>query len=173
MNNIDITAEITRLAADPEFAHLDQNGNLYDVTFAAKNIRAQLKKAFQGVKFSVRKRGAGCVYVSWIDGPRVAEVEQITNRYRAGHFCGMEDIFNYEKTAWNQLFGNVDYIICQREHSAAAIERAIDAAFNRYDLAAAGIQRPSVAEYENGSLWRIETPTGGRNLQQLIRELAS
>src|SRR5690554_195360 len=83
MNNIDITAEITRLAADPEFAHLDQNGNMYDVTFAAKNIRAQLKKAFQGVKSSVRKRGAGCVYVSWIDGPGVAEVEQITNRYRA------------------------------------------------------------------------------------------
>lgn len=172
MNNIDLTQEIARLAADPEYAYLAQGGDLYDAAFAAKNIRVHLKKEFKGVKFSVRKRSAGCVYISWVDGPRVAEVEQITNRYRAGHFCGMEDIFNYQNTAWNQLFGNVDYIICQREHSAEAIEKAIDIAFNRYNLAEAGIQRPAVADYVSGSLWRIETPARGRNLQQLIRELA-
>jgi len=35
----------------------------------ASNLRIEFKKAFPGVKFSVRKEHFGCVRIAWTDGP--------------------------------------------------------------------------------------------------------
>jgi len=66
---------------------------------AAAAIKAELKKAFPLVKFSVTSEGfanGDSVHISWTDGPKRDAVENITGKYQYGHFNGMEDI--YENT---------------------------------------------------------------------------
>ena len=40
-----------------------------DAVAVAKMIRKDLKAAFPGTKFSVRKNGYDCVTINWTDGP--------------------------------------------------------------------------------------------------------
>jgi len=71
---------------------------LTEAAEAAKLIRAELKKAFPNVKFSVRSNnyaGGDSVYVRWTDGPVWDAVTEITRKYQYGHFDGMEDIYEY------------------------------------------------------------------------------
>ena len=46
--------EVARLHGAPEFAHLTQGDDCYSGKLAS-NIRTELRRAFPGVKFSVRK----------------------------------------------------------------------------------------------------------------------
>lgn len=65
---------------------------------AAKAIRAELKVAFKGVKFSVTSESysmGDSVSVSWTNGPSRAEVDAITDKYQEGHFNGMIDSYEY------------------------------------------------------------------------------
>lgn len=65
---------------------------------AAKMIRAELKKTFPEVKFSVRAKGyagGNSVDAYWTDGPRTAEVNAIIDKYQYGHFDGMDDSYHY------------------------------------------------------------------------------
>jgi Large polyvalent protein associated domain 29 len=68
----------------------------------AKLIRVALKKAFPGVKFSVRSSvysmGAS-ITVGWTDGPMTKAVEAVTGAYAGGGFDGMIDMA-YSKNAW-------------------------------------------------------------------------
>lgn len=67
---------------------------------AAAAIRAELKTVFSGVKFSVTSEsfsGGDAVRISWTDGPTDAQVSKITNKYSAGRFNGMEDIYEYNE----------------------------------------------------------------------------
>jgi Large polyvalent protein associated domain 29 len=68
----------------------------------AKLIRAALKKAFPGVKFSVRSSvysmGAS-IRVGWTDGPSTKAVESVTAAYAGGGFDGMIDMA-YSKDSW-------------------------------------------------------------------------
>lgn len=73
-------------------------GNLTGAAACAAAIRADLKKAFPGVKFSVRSEnfaGGDAVRVGWEDGPTRKQVEAITQNYTAGSFNAMEDIYEY------------------------------------------------------------------------------
>ncbi len=66
---------------------------------AAAAIKAELKEAFPGIKFSVTSKSfsmGDSVNIDWTDGPTVKEVEQFSSKYQYGHFNGMEDI--YENT---------------------------------------------------------------------------
>lgn len=57
-------------------------------------LRAELKREFPGVKFSVtRARGTayGWVRVSWVDGPTGSDVRAITAAYEGSGFDGMTD----------------------------------------------------------------------------------
>lgn len=66
---------------------------------AAAAIKAELKKVFPLIKFSVTSEsfsGGDSVNISWTDGPQRDAVENITGKYQYGHFNGMEDI--YENT---------------------------------------------------------------------------
>jgi hypothetical protein len=65
---------VTMLRNDKNFGHLKQTGpDVYgSAKLAASNIRAELKKAFPGVKFSVRSEtfsGGDSIDVKWMDGP--------------------------------------------------------------------------------------------------------
>jgi Large polyvalent protein associated domain 29 len=68
----------------------------------AKLVRAALKKAFPGVKFSVRSStysGGASIRVGWVDGPSTKAVQAVTCAYAGGGFDGMIDMA-YNKDAW-------------------------------------------------------------------------
>jgi hypothetical protein len=63
----------------------------------AKLVRAALKNAFPGVKFSVRMStgtAAAGMNVSYSDGPTEREVRAITGHYEGRHFNGMTDDYD-------------------------------------------------------------------------------
>lgn len=66
----------------------------YTVVETGKAIRAALREAFPGVKFSLRgSRGTGHGWfsLSWTDGPNTHQVDAITNGFRSSYFDGMTD----------------------------------------------------------------------------------
>lgn len=81
-----------------------------------KILRAALKDAFPGVKFSVRKSG-GSTYVSWTDGPTAKQVNAVTDCFEGAGFDPMTDYKYYisqEYKGETVKFG-VDYILTSRE----------------------------------------------------------
>ena len=65
---------------------------------AAAAIKAELKAAFPGIKFSVTSDSfsmGDSVHISWTDGPTTEEVKAISGKYQYGHFNGMEDIYEH------------------------------------------------------------------------------
>ena len=94
---------------------------------AGKNLRAQLRARWPGVKFSVRTdryAGGSSLDVRWTDGPTVDQVDAIAKRYRAGSFDGMTDCYEFSRNAWNEAFGAAMYVFTQRDYSPAALEWA-------------------------------------------------
>lgn len=68
---------------------------------AAKAIKEELKEAFPAVTFRVTSESfsmGNAVNIYWIDGPTVASVDAIADKYQFGHFNGMEDIYEYSNT---------------------------------------------------------------------------
>ncbi|MGL6579866.1 DUF3560 domain-containing protein [Aeromonas hydrophila] len=111
-------AEAARLAAGaPEYAHLVPLGE-QDTggVAAAKNVRRDLKKAFPGVKFSV-KSNYSTVNVSWQDGPTRKEVDALIGKFEQGRFDGMTDGYEYNTSAFNNMYGAVQYTFTSRAHS--------------------------------------------------------
>jgi len=64
---------------------------------AKKDAKTALKKdlaaAFPGVKFSMRIKNYDTLYLAWMEGPTVREVNAIAEKYVYGHFNAMEDIY--------------------------------------------------------------------------------
>lgn len=84
----------------------------------AKKIRATLKKAFPGVKFSVRSKTysmGDSVYVSWTDGPLEEDVNRILERFESGYYDGMQDMYVFTGYEWEgQTIVGAKYISCGR-----------------------------------------------------------
>lgn len=106
-------AEVERLKG--EYPDLIQNSGGADV---AKNIRKLLKAKFPKVKFSVRRDG-NAIYVKYADGPDVKAVDEVAGMFEAGYFNGMEDIYEYERTPFTELFGSVKYVFVTMEGGKA------------------------------------------------------
>lgn len=73
-----------------------------NATECAKRIRADLKAAFPGVKFSVRSSyfsQGSAVDVRYAGGPPEAEVQAIMNAYGGRGFDGTDDSTFYKKGA--------------------------------------------------------------------------
>jgi hypothetical protein len=71
---------------------------LTEAAKAAKAIKAELKKAFPSIKFSVRSSNfsmGNSVDIGWTNGPVTKAVEEITDKYQYGHFDGMIDLYEY------------------------------------------------------------------------------
>ena len=55
-------------------------------------IRAALKAAFPGRKFSVRKSSGSAVCIDWTDGPTVEQVQAVSRKFELEGFDGMTDM---------------------------------------------------------------------------------
>lgn len=94
----------------------------------AKYLRAALKAAFPGVKFSVRTStysGGASIRVGWTDGPMAAEVDKTAQRYAGATFDGMTDSKDYHRTliaegdAVREVRWGADFVFTDRELSPA------------------------------------------------------
>ncbi|TSD83272.1 hypothetical protein FFK22_038565 [Mycobacterium sp. KBS0706] len=158
--------EWDRLQAEPANGHLTQGDDQSSGVLAAKNIRAILRRAFPGERFSVQKRSWGSVSIQWEDGPTEEQVRGLVDRFRSGSFDGSQDLYVSKKTAWNALFGGTQYLNLTRFHSPALITRAVaEVMMNIGDI---GIAMPTAEDYAAGKLWDIEVP-GAHGLESLIR----
>ena len=116
-------------ALQAAFPHLVAvGGKNHSRIAAAKNIRIELKALWPSVKFSVKGEsfsGGDAIRVSWEDGPIVAQVEEVVGKYKAGSFNGMEDIYEYSRSAWKEAFGDAKYLSCSRDNSDKAVASAL------------------------------------------------
>jgi hypothetical protein len=65
----------------------------------AKLVRAELRAAFPGVKFSVRcsaGTASSWMNVSWADGPTTGQVDEIAGRFEGRKFNGMTDSYDHQ-----------------------------------------------------------------------------
>lgn len=150
--------ETARIAANElESNNPDNAGLLTTATesnttnLAAKNIRILLKKHFPGVKFSVRKRDYTCINVSWTDGPTRDTVEAIVDKFQEGNFNGMEDIYEYNDSAFNRVYGGVKYLFCSRDVSDELIAESIEQLRKKYGESTIPAD-VTLATYKSGAL---------------------
>jgi hypothetical protein len=125
----------------------------YGCVVAAKNIRKELKAAFPGVKFSVvseKYAGGNSINVRYEDGPAVAEVEAIANKYAVGNFDGMTDCYNYEASYWADAFGGSKFIFVGRDFSDESVAAGIAAVVEKFG----NVNEPSVEDFRNGNARR-------------------
>lgn len=139
-------------AANPHLVPVGQVfGKNDSLNAAAKNIRIELKAAFPGVKFSVKSSrfsGGDSIDVRWTDGPNGDQVDAIIDRYSAGSFNGMEDIYEYSRSAWTDAFGDAKYVHSSRALSDKAIESAIRTAKAQGRIS----EEATLADYHAGRL---------------------
>lgn len=91
---------------------------------AAANIREELKRTFPGVTFKVTSETfsmGDSVDIRWSMGPAVSEVRKITDKYKDGHFCGMQDLHEYDGSAYGRavesVLGRAKYVSPERADS--------------------------------------------------------
>lgn len=95
-----------------------------------KLIRADLKKAFPGVKFSVRGERASMMTatrISWTDGPDERTVDEVVANYRAKERDATGDYWDARETTdpeGNRVYYGSDYVTLSRRIS----EKYMDAA---------------------------------------------
>lgn len=170
--------ECERLKGADEYKHLTQvsQENHSGGKLVAKNIRVELKKSFPGVKFSV-KSDYSSVNIRWTDGPTEEKVNEIAGKYKAGSFNGMEDMYEYSRSPWGDVFGDVQYISTRREDSPEQVEKAIQILTEKYpeNMKALGFV-PTVADFERGAYLHIDFYGEGswsqyNSLQRKIHEV--
>lgn len=87
---------------------------------AAQNIRRELAKEFQGIKFSVTSSifsGGNDINISWTDGPTTKEIDDIVNKYNdhATDYTG--DFRDPTNEVFNSLYGGAKYVMTNRRMS--------------------------------------------------------
>lgn len=80
----------------------------------AKEIRAQLKAAFPGIKFWVTSKDS--INISWIDGPTRQAVENIANQYQSIARC---------EATGDILRGGNTYVFAERRYSELALKQGL------------------------------------------------
>lgn len=160
-----IQREEARKQLKTEYSHLIQSPGSGGKG-AAKNIRIELKKAWPKIKFSVRSDYSS-ININWLDGPTERQVETIVNRYEAGSFDGMEDIYRYSESAFNDVFGSVQYVFTRRENSDGELLRAFDVLKKRYGGNMTDIKSIDLAEYRKGNLRHVPMNFGGGSRDDL------
>lgn len=175
MNN-PISREVARIALKAKYPNLTMvSGEDYreNLVTAAKNIRAELKAAYPGIKFSVRTERfsmGNAIRVGWTDGPNTAQVEAITNKYKAGSFNGYEDLYEYSRSDWKDAFGSAKYVSTSRGQSESLVESGIRHIARRY-----GVEPITIEQYKSGGAWRWTTDSGielGTELNRYLHKLS-
>lgn len=117
----DYTQLVKELKAQYSWA-VSPSNKLDSLNAAAKNLRTELKRAFPGVKFSVRSSrfsGGNSIDISWSFGPTNPQVCKISNKYQDGHFDGMQDLYEYDRSAYgnavSHVLGRAKFVAEQRD----------------------------------------------------------
>ncbi len=90
-------------------------------------IKKELKVKFPGVKFSVRSstysmgNSVDVDYNKGTNAPNLKDVEQVTYKYKAGHFDGMTDMYEY---TYKGNGPTADYIFVKQNYPRAVYEAA-------------------------------------------------
>lgn len=105
--------EVARLKA--EYPYLNAKGDHMSSAEVAKNVRTLLKHKFPGAKFSVRKSDGDAIYVRWTGGPEHEDVDTLARMFKQGTFDGMTDCYEYSLSPFNDAFGGVRYVFCDRD----------------------------------------------------------
>lgn len=105
------------------------------VTETAKLLRAALKAAWPGMKFSVRSdsySGGASIRVRYTDGPTKAQVEAIAHLYEGASFDGMIDLKSHHTSLIADPDGTVrevhhgaDYVFVDRDITIELIARLV------------------------------------------------
>lgn len=105
------------------------DGKLSPQARAAANIKAELSRAFPGIKFSVRSEGfsmGDAVDVGWELGPTTQEVDALLGKYKRGSFDGMTDSYDYDHSAFgdavDQVLGRSKYVHSSRRYPDGVME---------------------------------------------------
>lgn len=111
----------------------------YTAAETAKFVRAELKKAFPGVKFSVRSTRSR-VEVDWQDGPAWEAVDAVTKRFAGATFDSMTDLKEYHTSIDEQgrKVRYADWTNCNRHISRELMGR----------VAAEEAEKWGITEYE-------------------------
>ena len=152
-----------------------KGGKRWGATLAAENIRRELKRAFPGIKFSVRSSvysGGDSINIGWVDGPTAAAVDRISDKYEAGKFNGMDDSYTYSRdihAVWGDTFGDAHYVFTNRHFSDKAITWALDHVAEEWGLPAGG-QEISAEAFKNGRLHCVCPARHCEDFQRLTHE---
>lgn len=112
---------VERVKADNPHLSAVAAGKYGGAAHAARNMRVEFKLA--GIKpKSVRSSsysGGDSIDVylphdASDDAMKAAEA--IAKKYQAGNFNGMEDIYEYKRSPWTEVFGDAKYVFVQREY---------------------------------------------------------
>lgn len=85
-------------------------GKLSSQARAAANLRTELATRFPGVNFSVKSEsfsGGNSIHYSWSLGPTSDEVRDVADKYKYGHFDGMDDSYNNDHSAYGDAVDRV------------------------------------------------------------------
>lgn len=165
-------AEKTRLAV--EFAHLQRAENTHQGgVFTARNIRAELKRAFSGVKFSV-KSDYSSVRIDWTDGPTEKQVQEIVGKFDIGQSDEHTDYHGTKDTAFSELFGGVEYLFIHRATSDDFTAQALAEWWPTRGESATR-QAPTVQDYRKGEgvfSWRDGDEYAARSFRDHLKNIA-
>ena len=105
----------------------------------AKLVRAELKKTFPKIKFTVRSStysmGAS-ISVGWTDGPTENDVQAVVGKFSGSTFDGMIDLKSYHDSDLNgeKVHFGADAVMCSRSHSAELLRRRAARVAEKYGV---------------------------------------
>ena len=107
------------------------------VVETARMLRAALKEAFPGVKFSVRSSSysmGASINISYTDGPSAEQVKAITGNFEGSYFDGMTDYkgLNYSSINGEEVRFGADFIFVNRIFTAPVLTSVVVEVCNLY-----------------------------------------
>jgi hypothetical protein len=140
-----------------------------------KLIRAALRDAFPGIKFSVTGSGGNATTVAWTDGPAEKAVEDVARRFEGSSFDGMQDLASpiFHEEGGVRIHYGCSYVFTRRNYSAEITEQAqrevANAGIDPHGLNTLGEIPSALRRYEEleSLLWR-GYPADGPLLVRII-----
>lgn len=97
-----------------------RNGAWVDNNDLSYLVRQALKRAFPGVKFSVRNPHGGSINVGWTDGPTTKQVQQVIGCFETKSFDGMIDLA-FSKGFWLYADGSCSHAVCEGTEGSGGV----------------------------------------------------
>jgi hypothetical protein len=125
------------------------------VADTAIEVRKALKKAFPGFKFtSVKSKsysGGASIYIDWVDGPTVAEVDVVIDFYKGSTFDSMTDMKSSRPAVEYEgrtIRWGADFISTNRSYSAEFFHEIVDKICSDF-----GVTKPPISDGDGGKPW--------------------